>query len=293
MVGVSITKGSPGDVDYAVREQQRWALIGFPGIKGNYRGCSFALVIAFSIYLSDNNHRAPWLVFACCDIERVQSLHILVAMFLRHRHNIHGVRGQINDRGGSNTNRRLDIVIRILLKDIRRGDGGHIREMKKARLPQWGNHMHLISIKSIDAVVFRSNVDDVVMMTLNNDILNKERLGIHLSINRIRDPFAEVLRVDIARVEKRFVEVLSCTEGIIVKGQNGIVARHGKLLISGENKRRKSTHVLSSPSSKIQARDKQKNENDENSRSARASRVKAEMHKRSLSDTCVHTIVLV
>src|SRR2546421_5367457 len=210
MVGVSITKASPCDVDHTIHEQQCWSLIGFPAIKRNYRGCTFALVITCSLYARENGDRAAWLICACRDIKRVQSLHILVAMFLRHCHYIDGVGGQINDGGGSDPNRGLDILMRILPKHIRRGDSRHLGEMEKARLPQWGNHMHLISIKGVDTVVFRRHIDHIGMMTFNKDIRDKERLCIHLSINRIRDPFAEALCTDIARVKKLLVEILSC-----------------------------------------------------------------------------------
>src|SRR5207249_9813217 len=89
-----------------------------------------------------------------------------------------------------------------------------------------------------------------------------------------------VLCIDIARVENGLVEVLSCAQGIIVKGQNGNVARHDKVLVRGENKRRKTTHILNSPSSKIPGRDKyQENENDENPRTARISREKVDAHR--------------
>ncbi len=86
MVGIGISKGSPCDVDNAVHEQQGWTLIRLPGIKGNHEGHPFDFVIAFSFYEGENGHRAPWHVFACHDIERVQSLHIPVAIFLRHCH---------------------------------------------------------------------------------------------------------------------------------------------------------------------------------------------------------------
>src|SRR5258708_12573765 len=115
------------------------------------------------------------------------------------------------------------------------------------------------------------------MMAFESDIRDNERLCIHLPINRIGDPFAKVLRIDIARVEKSLVEVLSCTLVIIVKGQNGNIIRHSKLLIKRENKRRKTTYH---PSSKIQAcKEQQEHQNDVNFRSERASREKVDAHR--------------
>src|SRR5258708_19437905 len=117
----------------------------------------------------------------------------------------------------------------------------------------------------------------MIMMAFESDIRDNERLCIHLSINRIGDPFAKVWRMDIAGVEKSLVEVLSCALVIIVKGQNGNIIRHSKLLIKRENKRRKTTYR---PSSKIQARkEQQEHQNDENFRSERASREKVDAHR--------------
>ena len=63
-----------------------------------------------------------------------------------------------------------------------------------------------------------------------------------------------------------------------MKGQNGNVAWHDKVLIRGENKRRETTHILNSP--KIPGCDKyEENENDENPRTARISREQVDAHK--------------
>src|SRR6266851_3860496 len=127
--------------------------------------------------------------------------------------------------------------------------------------------MHLISIKSVDTVVFCSNIDHIVKMIFDSDSGDKERLCIHLPINRIRDPFAKALRIDIARVENSLVKVLSCAHVIIVKVQNLSAARQDK---------------FNSSSSKIQTGDKQKkNHNAENSRSERVSREKVDVHRAS------------
>lgn len=129
--------------------------------------------------------------------------------------------------------------------------------------------MHLLNIKSVDAVVFCRHIDYVRIMTSHTYMRNKERLCIHLPINGIRDPFTEVLRIDIARVEQRLIEILSYAQGIIVKGQNGTVTRHGEMLTRSESKKRKTTHILNSLSSKIQAGDKrQEYHHDEHSRLA-------------------------
>ena len=135
MVGVCIAKRSPCDVDNTMLEQQRGTLVGLPAIKGYQRGYLLALVIARSFDESENSHRAPWLVFTCRDIEGVQSLHIAVARFPGHGHHIHSVGSQVNGGGCSNTNIWMDILIRILQKNIRSGDSGHCRGMEKARLP--------------------------------------------------------------------------------------------------------------------------------------------------------------
>ena len=72
-----------------------------------------------------------------------------------------------------------------------------------------------------------------------------------------------MLCIDIARVENSLVKVLSCAQVIIVKGQNGNIARK-----------------FNNPFSKIQAYDKQQeNHNDENSDAIRVTREKVDAHR--------------
>src|SRR5215470_19641525 len=95
--------------------------------------------------------------------------------------------------------------------------------------------MRLISIKRVDAVILRSDIDHIVIASFDSNSGDKERLCIHRPINRVRDPFAKVLCSNVARVENSLVEVLPRAEVIVVKGQNGKVALHRKVLVKSKH----------------------------------------------------------
>ena len=86
--------------------------------------------------------------------------------------------------------------------------------IKKARMPQWRVGVPLVSIEGIDAVMLGRHKHDIMRRSSNGYIGQKEWLCIDKAIDRVRDAFAKLRDIDVARSKKGLIGILAGTQGI-------------------------------------------------------------------------------
>ena len=95
-----------------------------------------------------------------------------------------------------------------------------------------------VGVEGVDAVVFSSDIKDVVKLVADNNVGEEQRLGIDFTVNRIETNLAELSGVDVALGEDRFFCVQAIAGYVVVEsGYVGRIGRHSGL--DGERERRR------------------------------------------------------
>lgn len=74
----------------------------------------------------------------------------------------------------------------------------------------------VISIECIDAVIFSSHVNDIVGAGGYRHLRDVKRLSVDIAVHLASEEFAELVDVDVGRIEDRLVDILSGTADVIV-----------------------------------------------------------------------------
>ena len=74
----------------------------------------------------------------------------------------------------------------------------------------------IISIECIDAVVLSRHVNDVVERGGDGHLGHVERLRVNVAVHRTSEELAELVDVDVGRIQYRLVQILSGTAHVVV-----------------------------------------------------------------------------
>ena len=143
------------------------------------------------------------------------------AIFLGHGQHIDSVSRCVDD--WSALDPELGVIALAELIGLRNA-GDAVGGIEKIYVPQRRGVASLIAVgvEGINAVVHGRNINDVVggVRCRNQNARNIQRLRRHLSIERLREEFSELRRIDIRRSQDGFRKVLSGTRIVIVLRQH-------------------------------------------------------------------------
>ena len=227
MVRLDVAVAREAEVDVAVQEQQRRALVLVQRVE---RDAPARRPRSCAGHARLDHDRAAELLGAGRDVERVQSLDVVgrsAGRLLRLRDDVDRVRALVDHRRARDPDLGRDVA--ALTGVVGRNRRDAVGRVDEAVLPE-RRRASAVGVVRVDAVVLGRDVHDVVRpLPRDGDVLHVERRGVGDAVEREREELPEARRVDVRRREHGLVQVLPGAHVVVVVREHpGVVRRVGR-----------------------------------------------------------------